>query len=783
MFGQSVKKMNKIVDKIISYENTMKCLTDNALKEKTTEFKKRIQSGESLEQLLPEAFAVVRETSRRVTGMEHFRVQLLGGIALHKGYIAEMKTGEGKTLVSTCPAYLNALTGKGVYIVTVNDYLAKRDSELMGQIHRFLGLTVGTVLNEMNSMQRQEAYSCDITYVTNNELGFDYLRDNMALSKEQQVLRGINYCIIDEIDSILIDEARTPLIISGQSERSTSLYVAADFLAKKMKKGESLDYRKSDFLTGQEIKEAGEFILEEKEKNVHFTGRGISQIEDFFHITNLSEPANIDIQHHMYLALKANYLMHRNKDYVVKGDEILIVDEFTGRTMQGRRYSDGLHQAIEAKENVDIKKESKTMAAITFQNFFNKFEKKSGMTGTAKTEEKEFKSTYHMSVVEIPTYKPVIRKDNTDMVYQTKKEKFNAVIEAIKVAYQKGQPVLVGTVSIRTSELLSKMLKKRSIPHNVLNAKNAEAEASIIEEAGKYKAVTIATNMAGRGTDIKLDDMSRKIGGLIILGTEKHESRRIDNQLRGRAGRQGDPGESCFYVSLEDDIMKYFGSDKTKQVFEQNDVQPGEAIQHKLLAKYVEKAQKIIESNNYGVREQLLNFDNTNNDQREIIYKERNDILQDADVKETMLNMIKDTIFELSQNYVLEDDENATEEFITKAHEFIPLELNLEKCKNLKRHMLLKFLYNKVDEFYQSFESRFESKNEIRELERRILLKVIDINWMNHIDDMDKLKEGISLQAYAQHDPVIEYKIEAYKKFEEMIANIRKMTVKTICNI
>jgi preprotein translocase subunit SecA len=776
----AINKMNRVVDKILSYENKMRNLTDDELRNKTNEFKDRLQLKESLDSLLPEAFAVVREASKRVLGLEHFRVQLLGGIALHKGYIAEMKTGEGKTLVSTCPAYLNALTGKSVYIVTVNDYLAKRDAELMGQVHRFLGLSVGVVLNEMNTETRKFEYGCDITYVTNNELGFDYLRDNMALSEEQQVLRGLNYCIIDEIDSVLIDEARTPLIISGQSERSTSLYFAADYLAKRMVKGESQQYSKSDFLSGKEIEETGDFILDEKDKIVHLTSKGNHRVEEFFHISNLAEPDNIDIQHHIHLALKANYLMHRNKDYVVKEDEILIVDEFTGRTMPGRRYSDGLHQAIEAKEDTDIKKESKTMATITFQSFFNKFEKKSGMTGTAKTEEKEFKSTYHMHVLEIPTNRPVIRKDHDDLVFKTKKEKFHAVIDEIEQAYEKGQPVLVGTITIRTSELLSKMLNKRNIPHNVLNAKNAEAEALIVEEAGKHKAVTIATNMAGRGTDIKLDDEARALGGLKVIGTEKHESRRIDNQLRGRAGRQGDPGESCFYISLEDDLLKHFGSEKMKEVFGKSGVEDGEAIYHKLLTKTIENAQKKLENNNYGIREQLLKYDVTNNEQRELIYKERNDLLKQLDVGDTIIHMIKDCVSALVVNYdKVSKDEKAS--ILNKISMIIPIQINTEEYLKLKKKVLLVKLHKQIESFYRKFENNFQTIDEKRELERGILLKIIDINWMNHLNDMDKLKEGITLQAYAQHDPVIEYKIEAYKKFEEMINNIKKMTVEAIC--
>lgn len=781
------RSMKRMVDKILSYKIKMNALSDEELRNKTLEFKTRINKGENLDKILPEAFAVVREAARRTLGMEHFPVQLMGGIALHKGYIAEMKTGEGKTLVSTCPAYLNALTGKSVYIVTVNDYLAKRDAEMMGQVHRFLGLTVGTVLSEMGTLERKDAYQCDITYVTNNELGFDYLRDNMAMTKEQQVLRGLNYCIIDEVDSVLIDEARTPLIISGQSDRSTSLYVAADFLAKKLHKGEpSKKYRKVDMLMGEDIEEDGDFIIEEKDKNVHLTAYGVDEVERFFHIENLADPENIDIQHHMNIALKANYIMHRDKDYVVKDNEILIVDEFTGRTMQGRRYSDGLHQAIEAKENVDIKKESRTMATITFQNFFNKFEKKAGMTGTAKTEEKEFKSTYHMPVMEIATNRPVIRKDYEDVVYKTKKEKFEAIIKTIEESYEKGQPVLVGTITIETSEYLSKLLKKKGIPHNVLNAKHIEEEAEIISNAGKFKSVTIATNMAGRGTDIKLDLAAKAIGGLKIIGTERHESRRIDNQLRGRSGRQGDPGESRFYISLEDDLMRLFGSDNMKQMFEKAGIEEGEELQHRLLTKTIENAQKRVENNNYGIREQLLKFDQVNNEQREIIYAERNLLLEQTNVKETILDMMKSSIDLIINDYFKEKSEHTEadfEEMLMRIFGLIPIRMNLKVLSGYTKKELLKFMYEGIDDFYMKIEHKFEDIEELRTMERRILLKVIDINWMNHIDNMEKLKESISLQAYAGHDPVVEYKINVYEMFDKMLQTIKTETVKTITHM
>lgn len=778
------RMMKRMVNKILNYESKMKTLSDDELKNKTDEFRSRINKGENIDKILPESFAVVREAARRTLGMEHFPVQLMGGIALHKGYIAEMKTGEGKTLVSTCPAYLNALTGKSVYIVTVNDYLAKRDADMMGQVHRFLGLTVGTVLSEMGTLERKDAYQCDITYVTNHELGFDYLRDNMAMTKEQQVLRGLHYCIIDEVDSVLIDEARTPLIISGQSDRSTSLYVAADFLAKKLKKGEpSKKYRKVDMLMGEDIEEDGDFIVDEKDKNVYLTAYGVDEVERFFHIANLADPENIDIQHHMNIALKANHIMHRDKDYVIKDDQVLIVDEFTGRTMPGRRFSDGLHQAIEAKEHVDIKKESRTMATITFQNFFNKFEKKAGMTGTAKTEEKEFKNTYHMPVMEIATNKPVIRKDYEDVVYKTKKEKFEAIVKAVESSYEKGQPVLVGTISINTSEHLSNLLSKKGIPHSVLNAKHIEEEAGIVANAGKFKSVTIATNMAGRGTDIKLDPEAKAAGGLKIIGTERHESRRIDNQLRGRSGRQGDPGESRFYISLEDDLMRLFGSENMKQMFEKAGIEEGEELQHRLLTKTIENAQKRVENNNYGVREQLLKFDQVNNEQREIIYAERNLLLEQTVIKDIIMDMMKNSIDLIVNHYYKEKKEHTEmdfEEMLMRIYGLIPIRMNIKTLSGCSKKELLNFMHDGIDDFYMKIEQRFENIEELRNIERRILLKVIDINWMNHIDNMEKLKESISLQAYAGHDPVVEYKINVYEMFEEMMQSIREDTIKAI---
>ena len=642
---RELKRILPIVDKIESLRDGMMALTDEQLKDKTKEYKTRLAQGETLDDLLPEAYATVREAGRRVLNMEHFRVQLIGGIILHQGRIAEMKTGEGKTLVSTLPAYLNALEGKGVHVVTVNDYLAARDAEWMGAIHEFLGLKVGIVLNSMKPEERKAAYACDITYVTNNELGFDYLRDNMAIYKEQLVLRDLHYAIIDEVDSVLIDEARTPLIISGQSGKSTSLYEACDILARQLKRGDDVgEFSKMDAIMGIEQEENGDFVVNEKDKVVNLTAEGIEKVEKFFHIENLADPENLEIQNNIILALRAHNLMHRDKDYVVKEDQVLIVDEFTGRIMPGRRYSDGLHQAIEAKEHVKVKRESKTLATITFQNFFNKFEKKSGMTGTALTEEKEFRDIYGMDVVEIPTNRPVIRKDLHDAVYKTKKEKLNAIVEAVKEAHAKGQPVLVGTITIEASEQLSGMLRREGIQHKVLNAKFHELEAEIVADAGIHGAVTIATNMAGRGTDIKLDEEAKAAGGLKIIGTERHESRRIDNQLRGRSGRQGDPGESRFYISLEDDLMRLFGSEKMISMFNALGIPEGQEIEHKMLSKAIENAQKKIEGNNFGIRKNLLEYDQVNNEQREIIYAERRRVLDGESMRDVIYKMITDIV-------------------------------------------------------------------------------------------------------------------------------------------
>ena len=792
MFGthsdRELKRILPIVDKIESLRPSMQVLSDEELRDKTREYKKRLQEGETLDDLLPEAFATVREAAKRVLNMEHYRVQLIGGIILHQGRIAEMKTGEGKTLVSTLPAYLNALEGKGVHIVTVNDYLAHRDAEWMGKVHEFLGLTVGVVLNSMKNDERRAQYACDITYVTNNELGFDYLRDNMVIYKEQLVQRELHYAIIDEVDSVLIDEARTPLIISGQSGKSTRLYEVCDILAKQLERGEaSGEMTKMTAIMGEEIIETGDFIVNEKDKIVNLTEQGVHKVEKFFHIENLADPENLEIQHNIILALRAHNLMFRDQDYVVKEDEVLIVDEFTGRIMPGRRYSDGLHQAIEAKEHVKVRRESKTLATITFQNFFNKYNKKSGMTGTALTEEKEFRDIYGMDVVEIPTNRPVARIDCEDAVYMTKKEKFHAVVDAIKEAHAKQQPVLVGTITIETSELLSKMLKREGIQHQVLNAKFHEKEAEIVALAGQAGAVTIATNMAGRGTDIKLDDVSRKAGGLKIIGTERHESRRIDNQLRGRSGRQGDPGESRFYISLEDDLMRLFGSEKLMGVFKSLGVAENEQIEHKMLSSAIEKAQKKIEANNYGIRKNLLDYDQVNNEQREIIYKERRRVLDGENMRDSIYKMITDTV-EHAVDMCFSDDvdqeEWNQEEFNSVLLPTIPLQpLTQEQVKSKKKNQLKQELKEAAVKLYEEKEAEFPEAEQLRELERVILLKVIDQKWMDHIDDMDQLRQGIGLQAYGQRDPKVEYKMQAYEMFDNMTTAIQETTIRLLYHV
>ena len=785
-----LKRIYPIVDRIDALEPEIQVLSDQELKDKTREFKQRLSDGETLDDILPEAYAVVREAAKRSLGMRHYRVQLIGGIILHQGRIAEMRTGEGKTLVSTLPAYLNALSGKGVHIVTVNDYLAKRDAEWMGKVHEFLGLTVGVVLNGMEKEERRAAYNCDITYVTNNELGFDYLRDNMVIYKEQLVQRGLNFAIIDEVDSVLIDEARTPLIISGQSGKSTKLYEACDILARQLERGEaSGEFTKMNAIMGEDIEETGDYIVNEKEKNVNLTEDGVKKVEQFFHIENLADPENLEIQHNIILALRAHNLMFKDQDYVVTPDgEVVIVDEFTGRIMPGRRYSDGLHQAIEAKEHVQVRRESKTLATITFQNLFNKFEKKSGMTGTALTEEKEFRDIYGMDVVEIPTNKPVQRQDLDDAVYKTKAEKYRAVVDEVIRAHATGQPVLVGTITIEVSELLSKMLKKEGIKHNVLNAKYHEMEAEIVADAGLHGAVTIATNMAGRGTDIKLDEEARAAGGLKIIGTERHESRRIDNQLRGRSGRQGDPGESRFYISLEDDLMRLFGSEKLMSVFNTLGVEDGEQIEHKMLSSAIEKAQKKIESNNFGIRKNLLEYDQVMNEQREIIYGERRRVLDGESMRDTVYNMITEFVENTTDRFVSPDvdmedaDLGGLERTL---HEVIP-QLGFPTAEELKKTSqkeLKHLLKEHAVKAYEAKEAEFPEAEQIREMERVILLKVIDAKWMDHIDDMDQLRQGIGLQAYGQRNPLVEYKMMGYDMFGEMTNAIAEMTIRTLFHI
>ena len=786
---REVKKLQPLVDQIVALRPQMMEMTAEQMRAKTQEFKDRLQNGESLDDILVEAFALVREATRRELGTEHYPVQLMGGIVLHQGRIAEMKTGEGKTQTCLLPAYLNALEGKGVHIVTVNDYLANRDAEWMGQVHRFLGLTVGVVLNSMTSEERQQAYNCDITYVTNNELGFDYLRDNMVVRKEALVQRELHYAIVDEVDSILIDEARTPLIISGQSAKSTKLYELCDILAKQLKRGEAKELNKMDIIMGEKMEESGDFVVNEKEKVINLTDEGVRKVEQFFKIENLADPENLEIQHNVILALRAHNLMFRDQDYVVKDDEILIVDEFTGRIMPGRRYSDGLHQAIEAKEHVKVKRESKTLATITFQNFFNKYDKKAGMTGTAKTEENEFTSIYGMDVVEIPTNVPVIRKDLQDAVYKTKREKYRAVIDAICEAHEIGQPVLVGTITIETSELLSGMLKKRGIRHNVLNAKYHEMEAQIVAEAGQHGAVTIATNMAGRGTDIKLDDEARAAGGLKIIGTERHEARRIDNQLRGRSGRQGDPGESRFYISLEDDLMRLFGSERLMGIFNTLGVEDGEQIEHKMLSNAIERAQEKIENNNFGIRKNLLEYDEVMNEQREIIYAERLRVLNGESMRESVYTMVDATVNHIVDAGIPEDAKPEEWDMVSLNEMWMPIfirQVNLTEEQMNGHYSKEQFREDLLElgrSLYAEKEKEFPVEEHLREVERVVLLRVIDRHWMDHIDDMDQLRQGIGLQAYGQRDPVVEYKMAGYDMFDDMIAGIQEDTVRTMLHI
>ena len=786
---RELKRHNHTIEKILSLKPEMEKLTDDEMKAKTTEFRNRLQKGETLDDLLPEAFALVREATRRTLGTEHYPCQLQGGIILHQGRIAEMKTGEGKTQTCLLPAYLNALEGKGVHIVTVNEYLATRDAEWMGQVHRFLGLTVGCVLSDMEHEEKKAAYNCDITYITNNELGFDYLRDNMVVYKEQLVQRGLHYCIIDEVDSVLIDEARTPLIISGQSGKSTKLYEMCDILARQMERGTANpELSKMDAIMGVDIEEDGDFLVNEKDKIVTLTAQGIEKVEKFFHIDNYADAENLELQHNVILALRAHNLMHRDQDYVVKDDEVLIVDEFTGRIMPGRRYSDGLHQAIEAKEHVKVNRESKTLATITFQNFFNKYDKKAGMTGTALTEEKEFRDIYSMDVVEIPTNKPIARIDHEDAMFKTKKEKLHAVIEDIVESHANGQPVLVGTINIDSSEEISALLKKRGIPHNVLNAKFHEKEAEIVAQAGQHGAVTIATNMAGRGTDIKLDDAARAAGGLKIIGTERHESRRIDNQLRGRSGRQGDVGESKFYISLEDDIMRLFASEKLMSIFNALGVPENEEIHHKSLTKTIERAQKKIEGNNFGIRKNLMEYDRVNNDQREIIYAERARVLNGENMRDAIIKMMNEVIESQVDMFVGDDQETKDWDVAGLSQslfEIIPVKLEIPKSEieHLSKAEFKQLLKEAAVKLYEAKEAEFPEPEHIRELERIVLLRVIDRKWMDHLDDMEQLKQGIGLMAYGQRDPAVEYKIQGFEMFNDMIEGIKVETVKTLYHI
>ena len=765
---KEIKRMMEYVDKINELEPSLEGLSDASLVAKTAYFKERIENGESLEDILPEAFAVVREASRRVLGMRHFDVQLLGGICLHEGKIAEMRTGEGKTLVATLPTYLNALTGNGVHIITVNDYLAKRDSEWMGKLYRFLGLSVGLIVHGLSFNERKEAYSADITYGTNNEFGFDYLRDNMVIYADQMVQRELNYAIVDEVDSILIDEARTPLIISGPGDKSTELYgVVAKAII--------------------QLKEGEDYTVDEKAKAVLPTEFGIAKIEKALNVTNLYDHENIELSHHFNQALRAKALMHRDRDYVVRDGEVVIVDEFTGRLMFGRRYSDGLHQAIEAKEGVKVERESQTLATITFQNYFRMYGKLAGMTGTAKTEEDEFLKIYGLPVIVIPTNKEIARVDFPDVIYKTKKAKYKAVIEAIKEANAKGQPVLVGTTSIAQSEELSIVLKKSGIQHNVLNAKYHEMEAQIISGAGQKGAVTIATNMAGRGTDIVLGEGVAELGGLHIIGTERHESRRIDNQLRGRAGRQGDNGSSRFYLSLEDDLMRLFGSDNIASIMDKLGMDENEPIEHQLITRSIEQAQKKVEGRNFDIRKHVLQYDDVMNQQREVIYGQRRQILMGEGLKENIMSMINQMIDQYMDLYANEKlypedwDVNSLAESCTNL--FAPKgRLVPEELEKFSRDELKDELYSVAKEAYDLREAMFGADG-MRELEKVVMLKVVDNKWIEHLDHMDMLREGITLRAYGQRDPLIEYKIEAFDMFERMIANIQEEIARTVFQV
>ena len=789
--AKEIRRIEPIVREIESYDEAMQKLSDSELAAKTEEFKKRLAEGETLDDLLPEAYAVVREATGRVLHTKHFRVQLMGGIVLHQGRIAEMKTGEGKTQVALLPAYLNALEGKGVHVVTVNDYLASRDAQWMGQVHHFLGLTVGCILNDMNNDQRREAYQCDITYGTNNEFGFDYLRDNMVVYKNRMVQRGLHYAIIDEVDSVLIDEARTPLIISGRSGKSTNLYKQADLLASRLKKGRIVgDQSKLAMMMNEEVQEEGDFVVDEKEKSCTLTADGIRKAEQYFKLENLGDPENAEILHHINTALKARYLMACDKDYVVKDGQIIIVDEFTGRLMPGRRYSDGLHQAIEAKEDVEVKRESKTLATITFQNYFNKYDKKAGMTGTAKTEEGEFQDIYGMDVVEIPTNRPVARKDYPDMVFKTKKEKYQAAVEEIVESHAKGQPVLVGTITIEDSELVSGMLKRAGIPHNVLNAKFHEREAEIVALAGQKGAVTIATNMAGRGTDIKLGEGVADLGGLKIIGTERHEARRIDNQLRGRAGRQGDKGESRFYISMEDDLMRIFGGERMKAILERLKLPEGQPISDKTLSGAIERSQKRVEENNFGIRKRLLEYDQVMNEQREIIYEQRRQVLEGENLRPTLMKMLEDIIHyyvnDMAKESKFSGDWNMAH-LNEEIRRIVPFRQMItipeEEKDKISPEELSERIIQDAKKMYEAKEEELAPEERVREIERVIMLQVVDQHWTEHIDLMDQMRQGIGLQAYAQKNPLDEYKIASYDMFEELAMNIQEDTLKAMFHV
>lgn len=843
---REIKRIDSIVDSIEDLEEKTSTLDDSELKNKTLEFKERLKKGEKLDDILPEAYAVVREASKRVLGMRHFRVQLIGGVILHQGRISEMKTGEGKTLAATLPVYLNALEEKGVHVVTVNDYLAKRDRDWMGKIYNFLGLSVGCLIHGITKEERKEAYKSDITYGTNNEFGFDYLRDNMVIRKEDMVQRDLNYCIIDEVDSILIDEARTPLIISGQGDENTHLYFQANSFAKTLKgrkKDPDEKIGKMDMIMGEGYKEETvDFIVDEKGKNVTLTEKGVNKAEKYFNIENLADQENMELTHHINAALKAQHIMKRDSDYIVKDGEVIIVDQFTGRLMHGRRYSNGLHQAIEAKEGLDIRRESKTLATITYQNFFRMYNKLSGMTGTAKTEENEFREIYGTDVVEIPTNKPVVREDNPDVIYKNEIGKYNAVIEEIIERNKKGQPVLVGTVSIERSELLSKLLTKKGVKHEVLNAKNHEKEAEIVAQAGRYKSVTIATNMAGRGTDIvlggnpehiaktklkdkvseeiaaqadgfddtddpdvisarkiyknlldkakeDLKDENKKVieaGGLAIIGTERHESRRIDNQLRGRAGRQGDPGTSRFYISLEDDLMRLFAGDKVKAIVDTLGLPEDEPLEHNMLTKSIETAQGRVEGRNFNIRKHVLQYDNVMNRQREVIYSERQKVLMGEDLRDYIFSMIEEivdenmvvfTVDKYPENWDIEGYERFLSSLISSN-----VKLKIEDIESLTKEKLREITLNLIEKIYERKEEEFQPER-FREIERVVLLKTVDSKWIDHIDAMDQLRQGISLRAMGNEDPVRAYTKEGFEMFEGLISSIKEDTVKILLRI